>query len=145
MILWNVRIPLRAKCGIAVALCLSIFMMIMAVVRMAFGELMPGLSDTVWIYFWWDLESSTAVFMVSATAFRSTFGHHKTAKSSKGNRSNSIPLDSSSSRNGEKAAHGRPYISAPRPADWHDRDDSSGKIAYEAHVESKLTREREMV
>ena len=145
MILWNVKIPLRAKCGIAIALCLSVFMMIMAIMRMAFGEFIPGLSDTVWIYFWWGLESSTAVFMVSATAFRSTFGHHKTAKVSKGSRSNSKPVDTSSSRNGEKAAHVRPYISAPRPVDWHDRDDLSGKTAYQAHVESKLTSEREMV
>ena len=103
MILWNVKIPLRAKLGIGAALGLSVFMMIIATIRISLGEVAPKTSDTIWIYFCWYLESSIAVFMVSATAFRSTFGHHQVAKAKRSQNSSTKPLVLLSSRPGEKS------------------------------------------
>ena len=49
-------------------------MVCVAVVRVSLGFLAPNVADTVWVYFCFLLEDSVAVFMVSTTAFRSTFG-----------------------------------------------------------------------
>ena len=76
MLIWNVKIPLRAKLGLGLALCLSTFMVCAAIIRISLGFLPSGTTDTPWIYFCFLIEDATAVFMVSTTAFRSTFGHH---------------------------------------------------------------------
>jgi hypothetical protein len=73
-LLRTIQIPLRAKLSIGAALSLSLFMMVIAIVRVSFASLGPEMPDTAWIYFCFSLEASTAVFMVSATAFRSAFG-----------------------------------------------------------------------
>lgn len=79
----------KQKLGLGVFLCLSVFMIITAIVRIS------GLAitiqppngkvkafDVIWKAFWQQVEACVAVLMVSFTAFRSIF----VAESSKKNR-----------------------------------------------------------
>lgn len=72
-LLWKVRINLRQKLGLALVLCLSIVMVIIAIVRIAGIRLGGGNVDIVWLAFWMQQECSVAVIMVSCSAFRSFF------------------------------------------------------------------------
>ncbi|KAI0882866.1 uncharacterized protein GGS22DRAFT_190845 [Annulohypoxylon maeteangense] len=60
------------KFGLAVFLCLSVFMAICAVVRIA-GFHYKGLEDDIWEFFWQQTEGAVAVMMASITAFRTLF------------------------------------------------------------------------
>ncbi|KAI1370050.1 hypothetical protein F4677DRAFT_459337 [Hypoxylon crocopeplum] len=60
------------KFGLAVFLCLSIFMAICAIVRMS-GFHYKGFEDDVWEFFWQHTEGAVAVMMASITAFRTLF------------------------------------------------------------------------
>ena len=72
-ILWKVRINFRQKIGLAVSLCLSLVMVVVAVVRISGIKLAGGAVDIVWLAFWQQQECSIAVIMVSVSAFRSLF------------------------------------------------------------------------
>ncbi len=60
------------KFGLAVFLCLSIFMAACAIVRVA-GFHYKGLEDDTWEFFWQHAEGAVAVMMASITAFRTLF------------------------------------------------------------------------
>lgn len=78
-LLWKVKIDLRRKLIIGAVLCLSIFMIIIAVVRIAFATSPSGSTDNVWLFFWQIMEATIGVLMVSITAIRSAFGREKIA------------------------------------------------------------------
>lgn len=80
MLLWNVQITLRRKLALWGILCLSIFTMITAVVRIAGGNINHGQVDTAWAIFWLQTEAAVAVIVVSMTAFRALFVAHKASK-----------------------------------------------------------------
>ena len=67
-LLYRVRITPRRKIAYASLLCLSIFMVIICVIRVSAGELPNGTGDQVWIIFWTAVEATTAVIMFSLTA-----------------------------------------------------------------------------
>ena len=68
-----VKISFKRKLALAAMLCLSVFMIIIAIVRVA-GSLLPGdITDTVWLFFWQTMEAAVAVIMVALTGFRSLF------------------------------------------------------------------------
>ncbi|KAL9593119.1 MAG: hypothetical protein Q9219_007672 [cf. Caloplaca sp. 3 TL-2023] len=72
-LLWKVRIHVRQKLGIGAFLCLSVVMIIIAIVK-ASGIRTPVRSfDLIWETFWHHIEACTAILMVSVTAFRSVF------------------------------------------------------------------------
>jgi hypothetical protein len=73
IVLWNVRINIRQKLGVAFFLCLSVVMVVVAIVRIAGVLLHNGNIDIVWLAFWMQQESSIAVIMVSSSTFRSFF------------------------------------------------------------------------
>ncbi|KAI0850263.1 hypothetical protein F5Y00DRAFT_268414 [Daldinia vernicosa] len=60
------------KFGLAIFLCLSIFMVICAIVRIA-GFHYRGLEDDTWEFFWQHNEGAVSVMMASITAFRTLF------------------------------------------------------------------------
>ncbi|KAI0010257.1 hypothetical protein F4779DRAFT_578733 [Xylariaceae sp. FL0662B] len=60
------------KIGLAIFLCLSIFMAICAIVRIA-GFHYKGVEDDTWEFFWQHTEGAVAVMMASITAFRTLF------------------------------------------------------------------------
>ena len=71
-LLWRVQIKVRQKFGLAAFLCLSICMIIMAIVRVS-GIHYRGKFDNAWIFMWQQVEACIAVTMLSLTAFRSVF------------------------------------------------------------------------
>ena len=71
-LIWLLRARARQKFELAIFLCLSIFMIILAIVRIG-GLRYNNRIDLSWNHFWFHLESCTAVTMLSATAFRSLF------------------------------------------------------------------------
>lgn len=133
MILWNVQIPWKAKFEIGIALCLSLFMTVIAIIRITLGMIAPGIPDTIWTYFTFSLGSSTAVFMVSATAFRSIYGHQKASKVEKSQPSNDSLLETGSRRrDGHKV---KSYFSSPQPVEWHDKDLVHTKRIYHDDID----------
>lgn len=60
------------KVGLGIFLCLSVFMAICAIARIA-GFHYKGLEDDVWEFFWQHTEGAVAVMMASITAFRTLF------------------------------------------------------------------------
>jgi hypothetical protein len=60
------------KFGLAIFLCLSIFMAICAIVRVA-GFHYKGVEDDTWEFFWQHTEGAVSVMMASITAFRTLF------------------------------------------------------------------------
>ena len=70
-LLWNVKISLRRKLELGGVLCLSLFMIAIAIVRVALAELPEGITDTTWLVFWQGIESCVAIITVSIVAFRS--------------------------------------------------------------------------
>ena len=71
-LIWRLRAKARQKFELATFLCLSILMIILAIIRIA-GLRYHDSVDLSWNHFWFHLESCTAVTMLSATAFRSLF------------------------------------------------------------------------
>lgn len=140
MILWKVKIPLHAKFSIGAALSLSLFMMIIAIMRVSLGNLAPGVSDIVWIYFCWNLESSTAVFMVSATAFRSTFGHHQSAKAKRTQASCEKTVDTLSGKSGKEPFGGIEIPSTSTGISRSEGEEAYSKTGYQLEVDEMYDR-----
>ncbi|KAI1456429.1 hypothetical protein F4805DRAFT_458853 [Annulohypoxylon moriforme] len=72
IVLRNSFLSRSTKFGLAVFFCLSIFMAICAIVRIA-GFHYRGLEDDIWEFFWQQTEGAVAVMMASITAFRTLF------------------------------------------------------------------------
>ena len=66
-LLYQVRLDFTRKLAIAAILCLSVAMIVIASIRLAFGFLQFELTDTVWLSFWQTMEAATGVTMVSIT------------------------------------------------------------------------------
>ncbi|KAI1479583.1 hypothetical protein F4774DRAFT_381429 [Daldinia eschscholtzii] len=60
------------KLGLAIFLCLSVFMAIYAITRIA-GFQYKSLGDDIWEFFWQQAEGAVSVMMASVTAFRTLF------------------------------------------------------------------------
>lgn len=71
-LLWRVQMKTHQKLGFAIFLCLSICMIIVAIIRVS-GLHYHGTIDNTWIFLWQQVESCVAVTMLSLTAFRSVF------------------------------------------------------------------------
>ena len=89
-LLWNVQISLRQKFALWGILCLSIFTMITAVVKVAGGNINHGQVDSAWAIFWLQIEAAVAVIVVSMTAFRALFVAHKASKHQSPNQQNGL-------------------------------------------------------
>ncbi|KAL8719419.1 MAG: hypothetical protein Q9225_003584 [Loekoesia sp. 1 TL-2023] len=119
-LLWRVRISLRRKLVLGTILSLSIFTMIVSIVRIAGGNLPNGLVDSIWVNFWLQVEAAVAVMIVSITAYRSLFFSDKSSngKSPRHYTSNSTlrkRLLWSRRGKAEKAMH-LPSLQVPDPA-----------------------------
>ncbi|KAI4089616.1 MAG: hypothetical protein LQ339_008522 [Xanthoria mediterranea] len=69
-LIWKVRISRRQKLGIAFFLCLSISMVVIAIIRIS---QVHSPTYNIWATFWQQLEGCVAILMVSLTAFRTLF------------------------------------------------------------------------
>lgn len=72
-LLWHVQIKFSQKLALGVSLCLSIMMVILAIVRISRFRSPDATIDFTWDIFWQFAEACVAVTMVSLTAFRSLF------------------------------------------------------------------------
>lgn len=72
-LLWAVRIKPRQKLRLGLSLCLSIFIIITAVVKISRLRDTHGTFNMAWVLFWHYAEACIAVLMVSLTAFSSLF------------------------------------------------------------------------
>jgi hypothetical protein len=82
-LLWNVNITFKRKVALGGFLCLSCFMIVIACVRVGLCMLPSGIVDSVWLSVWQGTESTTAILMVSLTAFRGLFGQDSSKNSSR--------------------------------------------------------------
>ena len=85
-LLSRVNLSLKRKLALLTVLSLSAFMIVIALIRVTLSpvksplaEFMPPgtptvIPDSVWLFFWQELEACIAVLMVSLTAFRSMLG-----------------------------------------------------------------------
>ncbi|KAL8901078.1 MAG: hypothetical protein Q9192_000741 [Flavoplaca navasiana] len=69
-LIWKVQISRRQKLGIAFFLCLSICMVVIAIIRIS---QVHSPTYNIWATFWQQLEGCVAILMVSLTAFRTLF------------------------------------------------------------------------
>ena len=76
-LLWNVRIKTRQKLGIGAFLCLSVVMIIVAIIKASGIRTSADSFNLVWELFWQQVEACAAILMVSFTAFRSFFLSNK--------------------------------------------------------------------
>lgn len=73
-LLWKVKIKLGQKILLGIFLCLSMTMIMIAIVRISVTEVGSNAIDTQWSTFWQNVEADAAVITVSITAFRSMLG-----------------------------------------------------------------------
>lgn len=74
LLLWNVKIKRNPKILLGIFLCLSVCMIIVAIVRISGLRIEDTNIDIQWILFWHNVEANIAVIMVSLTAVRSLLG-----------------------------------------------------------------------
>lgn len=75
-LLWRIRINFRQKLVLGTTLCLSIVMVIIAIIRIVPLPMRFSSAQFVWQMFWQQIEACTAVIMASFSAFRSAFVSH---------------------------------------------------------------------
>jgi len=71
-LLRQAQFSMRQKISIGVVLCLSVFMIAIAMVR-GISTRVYGSYDQVWDSLWFEIEACVSVLMVSMTAFRTLF------------------------------------------------------------------------
>ncbi|KAL8778273.1 MAG: hypothetical protein Q9213_007493 [Squamulea squamosa] len=79
-LLWRVRISLRRKLILLFVLSLSVFTIIVSIIRIAGSRLPNGSIDAAWTQFWLQVEAAVAVMIVSLTSYRSLFVKDKSTK-----------------------------------------------------------------
>ncbi|KAI1146816.1 hypothetical protein F4825DRAFT_472133 [Nemania diffusa] len=72
IVLRNSLLSRSTKFGVAIFLCLSIFIAIIAIIRVS-GYYYKGYGNTIWEFFWQQVECAVAVTTASITAFRTLF------------------------------------------------------------------------
>lgn len=72
-LLSRVSISFKRKIILGTALCLSIFMIPICIIRVTTYKLPNGIIDSTWLGLWQCIETNTAILMVSLTAFRSLY------------------------------------------------------------------------
>jgi hypothetical protein len=73
MLLSRVSISFKGKIILGMALCLSIFMIVICIVRVTTCKLPNGIIDSTWLILWLCIETNIAIIMVSLITFRSLY------------------------------------------------------------------------
>lgn len=73
MLLSRVSISFKCKIILSMALCLSVFMIVICIVRATTCKLPNGIIDSTWLGLWLCIETNIAIIMVSLTTFRSLY------------------------------------------------------------------------
>ena len=73
MLLWRVKIRLTKKIALGSVLCVSVFLIVISIIKVTAVHQIGSQVDTTWGIFWLQAEASVAVILVSLTIFRSLF------------------------------------------------------------------------
>ncbi|KAL8688913.1 MAG: hypothetical protein Q9218_005289, partial [Villophora microphyllina] len=79
-LLWRAQIDMRRKIGLGTMLCLSVFTIITAIVRLSGGNTIGGQIDSSWVIFWLQIEAAVAVMVASIAAYRALFISERSQK-----------------------------------------------------------------
>lgn len=71
--LWNVRLPLRQKIMLMTIFSLTVVVMIVSIIRVTIVGLSTTNPDISWLYFWSNIEMSTAIVISCIASFRHVF------------------------------------------------------------------------
>ncbi|KAF2710376.1 hypothetical protein K504DRAFT_476355 [Pleomassaria siparia CBS 279.74] len=71
-VIWQIRVQWSQKVALMASLCLTIFMMISTIARVA-GLIYNGAVDSIWETYWTLISAEVGVFLAAATAFRTFF------------------------------------------------------------------------
>lgn len=74
LLLWKPKIKRSQKIFVGIFLCLSIGMIVIAIMRLSGHRFLDRYVDVQWEVIWIEIEANIAVIMVSITAFRSLLG-----------------------------------------------------------------------
>lgn len=123
-LLWRVRLSLRRKLALGGTLCLSIFMIVIVIIKVSTGTIADGQVDSPWVLYWLHVEAAVAVVVVSMTAFRVLFV-----------RPGDADLRKHSNQNGtyqkgmtRTSPSSRTEVSSSTKNDFLGRDDSFGSV-----------------
>ncbi|KAI1373951.1 hypothetical protein F4677DRAFT_427726 [Hypoxylon crocopeplum] len=73
-IVWRARIQLNKKLALAFICSLTVFMVVVAIVRVA------GPADSTWLLLWNSIEMTVAIFVACIASFRSLYTHTKSSR-----------------------------------------------------------------
>ncbi|MCJ1436598.1 hypothetical protein MMC27_005978 [Xylographa pallens] len=131
-LLWKVKISLHRKLALGSMLCLSAFMIIIAIIRTALAPLPENqVIDTSWLVFWEGIEATTAIIMVSLTVFRSLFGQEANQSKERKKWKYYKLMESAKERNAvyEHDHHpGAPVAALRRDPPWGAREGANAEI-----------------
>ncbi|KAF1839161.1 hypothetical protein BDW02DRAFT_643996 [Decorospora gaudefroyi] len=71
-VIWTIKVQWTQKVALMSSLCLTVFMMITTIARVA-GLIHNDMVDSIWEIYWTIVSAEVGVFMAAATAFRSFF------------------------------------------------------------------------
>ncbi|KAL8885051.1 MAG: hypothetical protein Q9205_006905, partial [Flavoplaca limonia] len=71
--LWNVRLPIRQKLLLMTIFSLTVIVMIVSIIRVADVGSSTQQPDISWVYFWSNIEMSTAIVIACISSFRQVF------------------------------------------------------------------------
>lgn len=74
-LIYQVKLNFTRKLAIAAILCLSVIMIVIATIRLAYGVLPGTITDTVWLSFWQTIEGNAGVTMISITWVSRVLAH----------------------------------------------------------------------
>ncbi|USP76826.1 uncharacterized protein yc1106_04100 [Curvularia clavata] len=78
-VIWKIKVQWSQKVALTSSLCLTVFMMVTTVARLA-GLIYNDIVDTIWEIFWTLTSGEVGVFLAAATAFRSFFVSRKQSR-----------------------------------------------------------------
>ena len=124
LLLWDVKVSLRRKLALGGILCLSVFMVIIAVIRISAGKLPNGQVDICWIFMWHQIECCVAVIVVSVSAFRALFVAKQAGK-----------YNARAIGSGPREKSGRSWAHSKASTLFHKGKEISGKSSRGKHEE----------
>ena len=134
-LLWRVHLSLRRKLALGGTLCLSIFMIVIVIIKVSTGTIADGQVDSPWVLFWLHVEAAVAVIVISITAFRVLFVHSENAQSQK-----QLDRDRTYQKAITRTSPSTHTMASSFPKNWPIRtDDSFGSVEREFPFEETST------
>ena len=115
---------LHRKITVCSVLCLSVFMIVICIIRLSLTHRSNGQADIPWSFFWFQIEACVGVLIVSISAFRTLYVSHKASLHDK------TPPDSKHRSSSQDGRNSKGIFSWPK--NWarsKDVEDSSHDVS----------------